>query len=442
MELNSICRLCKRNVKEKENSIACDLCDCWQHIKCLKIPIDVHTFMSKQRDGSKFGIFQWICPSCQPALDIVTQCTGKVATCIDVQTKKIEDLECQVAKLTSVVESSYVNSIPSHDNDSNVETELQKLNGSVAALANRISSDEATSSSEKVLNYAEVLKLPAAPLMMTKKEKAKPKEIVYLKPNVVNAEKSPPQMQNMQKCLTEALSSVEVCFMKENNQTGLIALGLPNSESKDKASEIISKSDLDYSLSMYTKSLPKISVSQIPIEVLDSNSNSLEDDRAAVKGAILAKCDVIADLYKDGHTFEVVYVKKHVQYVNAGIKVSPLIRNWVIRRGHLFIGNSSCPVNDRIFIKQCFHCQKIGHVSKNCPAKTESATCLFCAESHRSAACTVKADKTKHTCSNCLVNDRTVGRSNHTANSFDCEHIQKEISRLQRKIEYDSKNVM
>ena len=243
-----------------------------------------------------------------------------------------------------MVESSYVKSIPSHDNDSKVETELQKLNGSVAALANRISSDEATSSSKKVLNYAEVLKLPAAPMMMTKKEKDKPKEIVYLKPNVVKAENSP-QMQNMQKCLTEALSSVEICFMKENNQTGLIALGLPNSESKDKASEIIRKSDLDYSLSIYTKSLSKISVSQIPIEVLDSNSNSLEEDRAAVKGAILAKCDVIADLYKDGHTFEVVYVKKHEQYVNAGTKVSPLIRNWVIRRGHLFIGNSSWPVN-------------------------------------------------------------------------------------------------
>ena len=54
----------------------------------------------------------------------------------------------------------------------------------------------------------------------------------------------------------------------------------------------------------------------------------------------------------------------------------------------------------------------------------------------------MKADKTKHTCSNCLVNDHTVGRPNHTANSFDCEHIQKEISRPQQKFEYNSKNVM
>ena len=118
--------------------------------------------------------------------------------------------------------------------------------------------------------------------------------------------------------------------MKEYYQTGLIAVGLPDSESKDKTSEIIRKSDLDYSLNMYTKLLPKISVSQLPIQVLESNSNSLEEDRAAIKEAVSAKCDVIADLYKNGQTFAVGYEKEHEQYVNAGMKVSPLIRNWVI----------------------------------------------------------------------------------------------------------------
>ena len=60
---------------------------------------------------------------------------------------------------------------------------------------------------------------------------------------------------------------------------------------------------------------------------------------------------------------------------------------------------------------------------KNCPAKSECATCLFCAGNHQWADCTVKGDKTKHTCSNHLVIDCKTGSSNHTANSFDCEHI-------------------
>ena len=238
----------------------------------------------------------------------------------------------------------------------------------------------------------------------------------------VNADK-PLLTQHKQKRLTEALSSVE-----ENDDSML--------------HEIIRKSDLGNSFCVFAKSLSKITVSQIPLQVLDSNLNSLEEEKAAIKGAILAKCDVISELCKNGYTFEVVYVKKFNQSVNAGVKVSTLIRNWVIRRGHLFIGNASCPVSDSIFIKQCFHCQNIGHVVKNCPAKSECAKCLFCAENHRSTDCSVKGDKTKHTCSNCLVTDCKTGSSNHTAKSFDCEHIQKEICRLQRKIEYGSKNVM
>ena len=54
----------------------------------------------------------------------------------------------------------------------------------------------------------------------------------------------------------------------------------------------------------------------------------------------------IKDLCKNGHTFEVVYAKKFDQSVNAGVKISPLIRIWVIRRGHLFTGNASCPVTE------------------------------------------------------------------------------------------------
>ena len=78
MVLCSVCRLHKRDVKENENSIACDFCDRWHHTKCLKIPMDVRNFMSKNRGGSKYGVFKWICPSCQPT---------EVASCIDAQNK-------------------------------------------------------------------------------------------------------------------------------------------------------------------------------------------------------------------------------------------------------------------------------------------------------------------------------------------------------------------
>ena len=177
----------------------------------------------------------------------VTHCTSEDVSCIDAINKKNDNLECQIAKLTSLVDSTFLKDSTPYDNDNKVESELQTLSGSVAVLTEKISCDVPTSSSDQPLNYAEALKLSAAPVAMTKREKAKPKEIVYLKPDNLSADK-PLLRQHKQKCLTEALSSGEVCFMKENDETGLISLGLPSSASKDKATKIMRKFDLGYSL--------------------------------------------------------------------------------------------------------------------------------------------------------------------------------------------------
>ena len=66
---------------------------------------------------------------------------------------------------------------------------MQKLSSLVVALTEKISCDVTTSSSDKALNYAEVLKLPAAPVVMSKREKAKLKEIAYIKPDNVSVDK-------------------------------------------------------------------------------------------------------------------------------------------------------------------------------------------------------------------------------------------------------------
>ena len=64
---------------------------------------------AKLEIDQSYGIFQWICPTCQPVMCKVTltQCTSKVASCIDALIK-IYNLECQVAELTSLVDSTYM----------------------------------------------------------------------------------------------------------------------------------------------------------------------------------------------------------------------------------------------------------------------------------------------------------------------------------------------
>ena len=62
---NMACPSCKKEVKMKDNSIACDLCDLWYHAKCLKLPSEVYTFLAKETDIAKHGLFQRLCPSCR-----------------------------------------------------------------------------------------------------------------------------------------------------------------------------------------------------------------------------------------------------------------------------------------------------------------------------------------------------------------------------------------
>ena len=67
---------------------------------------------------------------------------------------------------------------------------------------------------------------------------------------------------------------------------------------------------------------------------------------------ILEKSADLREMCQLGHTMEVIYINKSVKYINIGVRVSPTVRNWVLHRGYVYIGNSCCPVKDRISIKQ------------------------------------------------------------------------------------------
>ncbi|KAJ8674698.1 hypothetical protein QAD02_010484 [Eretmocerus hayati] len=54
--------------------------------------------------------------------------------------------------------------------------------------------------------------------------------------------------------------------------------------------------------------------------------------------------------------------------VNWVIGVAPAIRNVLITAGRVYLGYSSCRVNDHISVPTCYKCQAYGHVSKHCKA--------------------------------------------------------------------------
>ena len=56
---SSDCNICKKEVTEKCNSIACDVCDSWYHSKCVNLSDSL-----LKRMGGDDGIL-WICEPCR-----------------------------------------------------------------------------------------------------------------------------------------------------------------------------------------------------------------------------------------------------------------------------------------------------------------------------------------------------------------------------------------
>ena len=154
-------------------------------------------------------------------------------------------------------------------------------------------------------------------------------------------------------------------------------------------------------------------------------------------------------LTEHGHTLDVVYINysENNQKLTVALKVSPSIRNALFQtqQGHVYIGNSSLPIEDRFFFKQCFHCQEIGHFSSDCPKSADSPVCFYCMGPHQSKNCSKKRTKSDHCCSKCYNSKVPSEKSNcksHNAADPQCPVILREIQKIVNNTDTISKNVM
>ena len=244
----------------------------------------------------------------------------------------------------------------------------------------------------------------------------------------------------------------EVSFLT-SNKNNVITVGFPDECSKKRAESLLkdNPSTNVYTLKSGKKLLPSLTISNVPLDVLntthppeDATESEIRDlYKAVLKQKILYKNKYLEELCSMGHTFDIIYINKS-KSITVGVKVSPLIRSKVLEKGVIFICNSSCSVCDRFFILQCYHCQKLGHRSADCPKSSESPNCLYCSEPHRSSSCTHKNISTSHSCINCKTSAYTSFSSNHnhTSSSTQCPFIHKEIDKMSSKIDYSSKNVI
>ncbi|WP_221936046.1 hypothetical protein, partial [Klebsiella pneumoniae] len=60
------------------------------------------------------------------------------------------------------------------------------------------------------------------------------------------------------------------------------------------------------------------------------------------------------------------------------VECSVRVRNWLRKKGRVFIEWESCRIKDYVDIARCYKCQRYGHVAKFCT--DAKASCAHCSE--------------------------------------------------------------
>ena len=218
------------------------------------------------------------------------------------------------------------------------------------------------------------------------------------------------------------------------NRQGQGCIFLPSEKACADAKKAL---DSDFKLSATEKNSnklwPKLKVHNLP--TADCTVDDLHD-------MIVSKNpDVNNVLSVNSHAkLSVIFIDKKHNF--AVLKVTPDVREVIMKRARLFVGMSSLFVSDHYHVERCYACQQFGHKqgSESCPAKNSHEVCVFCAGSHKSSDC---RNKTCQLCANCAKSSSHTQKKNakfHSASSTNCPVYQKEVEKLKLKICLDVKN--
>lgn len=107
------------------------------------------------------------------------------------------------------------------------------------------------------------------------------------------------------------------------------------------------------------------------------------------------------------------------------------VRNWLRRKGRVYIGWESCRIKDYVEVARCYKCQRFGHVAKHCAEKKLS--CSHCSGEHDFKDCkAIDSDRAK--CINCAREGRSEAR--HPASWRGCPVYEKAVKRHNEQIDY------
>jgi hypothetical protein len=118
-------------------------------------------------------------------------------------------------------------------------------------------------------------------------------------------------------------------------------------------------------------------------------------------------------------------------------ETSPAVFNAFHKNKRVFSGHGSYHFEETLRVRQCFKCDKFGHIAENCRS---SITCSHCSGSHDQKNCPDKFKPDSAKCSNCSAHNQRNPKSgyavNHTSYSSQCPLYIRQISFLRQRLDY------
>ena len=462
-----LCSYCNESPNLEKETIQCMCCHSWFHISCLIKPlsegfVDIVATnpsvwwyclgcMSSKSSDNQTSSVDHLPDGSMPA-DVVLQST-LMKFKSDVLKLVSETMENKFKSLSGLLKHEKV--VSKVDASSVVKTAPQKVApptsahhsawGTIDAISNSAASDQSLLTSD-------------APYQGQNGGKKTEKHVLLLKPNTDEVMGSKSAKTSSLSSINHAISGINVNFCSVK-KSGVVAIGFNDSETKRQAEDKIKKDEKlnsDFETKYPTKMKPKITIKGIH-EVLFENCNNDRDVmKAKLKEDIIQRNDNIKMLLEEypNESISVVMVQKtmpshsSVSYM-AAVKLSSRIRKSVFDNGDkLYVSLKRCKVFDRYHVKQCYHCQKPGHISTHCPDKKENKapTCFYCSKDHFSKECGVKNDTEEQCCSNCLKSNNPAmveGAKSHTSASSSCPILQSYMRSIKAHTEnWSEKNIL
>ena len=426
------CTSCSQHPNDDE-IVDCVMCAGTFHTACLSNPLSTKFLQDLRANPCTW----WFCASCSKD----AEAAGKAAA--DENNNDLSRSTAVPVDINTIITDTVAAVLDSFMNDMMTKID-EKLSAITKPVAEKPLDDEQEQS--EVVLYSSV-----ASANLVQKPTTRQVVTIDALPNISAGESA----EEIRRTVADSLKSVAVPtnFVKANSKRGSVAISFPNDEAKKAGMEQIN--NLKFTSKETKKMLPKLVITGDFTDVFETVPESLPvaENRKLLKEAfrdsIVMKNHNLKPLLDAGHTLDVVYIKSPLGdgKTTVVIKVSPLVRLTIMEKQQraIFIGCMSYRAQDRHYVRQCFHCQQIGHISSECERIKDANVCFYCMGKHRSTECGTKKNTSEHACAKCYSSPIPAEKREyrtHNSASENCPVLQREVKRVAANTDYFSKNVM